>query len=85
MTWPNDPSRDMLWALINWIEKGEAPERLIATKITDGNEAFTRPLCPYPQSARHDGKGPEEKASSYKCADDPLQDKYLSRTSRVGS
>jgi hypothetical protein len=26
------------------------------------------PLCPYPQQARYDGKGPVESASSWACA-----------------
>jgi len=84
-SWPDDPSRDMLWSLIAWVEQGRAPERLIATRMSDGKEAFTRTLCPYPQAARWDGKGPQDRASSYSCAIDPALVKYLGRKSLVGS
>lgn len=69
-SWPNDPQRDILWALINWVEKGKAPTRLTATKVSDGQERFTRPLCPFPQSASYDGKGPTGAAASYRCVKD---------------
>lgn len=55
---------DMLTAIQNWVEKGEAPDRVIAS----GN-AFpgrTRPLCPYPKVARYDG-GNVEDAASFSC------------------
>ncbi|WP_066660823.1 MULTISPECIES: tannase/feruloyl esterase family alpha/beta hydrolase [unclassified Sphingomonas] len=85
MSWPGDPSRDVLWSLIHWVEKGRAPTRLTATKMEEGKEAFTRTLCPYPQAARWDGKGPTDAASSYRCAVDPALVRYMSRTSLVGS
>ena len=84
-SWPNDPSRDMLWALIRWVEKGDAPQRLTATRLVEGKEAFTRTLCPYPQAARYDGKGPQDQASSYRCVIDPALVKYMTRKSLVGS
>ncbi|WP_262503869.1 tannase/feruloyl esterase family alpha/beta hydrolase [Sphingosinithalassobacter sp. CS137] len=72
MSWPGDRSRDMLWALIDWVERDEAPQRVTATKIVDGTGAFSRALCPFPQSARYDGQGPTDSASSYSCVADPL-------------
>ncbi|WP_260481059.1 tannase/feruloyl esterase family alpha/beta hydrolase [Sphingomonas sp. J315] len=84
-SWPGDPSRDVLWSLIHWVEKGQAPERLTATKLVEGKEAFTRTLCPYPQAARWDGKGPVEAASSYRCVVDPALVKYMGRKTLVGS
>ncbi|WP_294018129.1 tannase/feruloyl esterase family alpha/beta hydrolase [Sphingomonas sp.] len=85
MSWPGDPSRDVLWSLIHWVEKGHAPARLTATKVVEGKEAFTRTLCPYPQAARWDGKGPAEAASSYRCVIDPALVKYMGRKTLVGS
>ncbi len=70
--WPGDPSRDMLWSLIQWVEQGEAPERIVGAKLADGKEGFTRALCPFPQSARYDGRGPKDEATSYSCRVDPL-------------
>lgn len=71
-SWAGDPQRDVLWALIHWREKGRAPASLTATRIESGAERFTRRLCPFPQSARYDGKGPKDRASSYSCTPDPL-------------
>lgn len=85
MSWPGDPSRDVLWSLIRWVEQGQAPARLTATKLEQGREAFTRTLCPYPQAARWDGKGPTDAASSYRCAVDPALVRYMTRGSLVGS
>lgn len=84
-TWPRDPSRDMLWALIDWVEQGRAPDRLVASRITDGKTEFTRPICPYPQAAQYDGTGPTDQASSYRCAVDTQLVDYLKRPSLVGS
>jgi feruloyl esterase len=55
---------DMLAAIQDWVEKGKAPDRVVAT----GN-AFpgrSRPLCPYPKVARYDG-GNTEDAASFSC------------------
>ena len=45
-------------AIRDWVEKGKAPERIIATKITKSGELpMARPLYPYPAKAVYDGKG----------------------------
>lgn len=62
-----DPEHDVLMALERWVEHGKAPERIIASKITEGRVTRTRPLCPYPQRARHDGKGDIDRAESFSC------------------
>jgi feruloyl esterase len=76
--WP-DPQRDMLWSLIAWVEKGAAPAAIVATRREKDRELFTRKLCPFPQSARYDGKGPQDSAASYRCDDDPLLRRMLTR------
>jgi feruloyl esterase len=48
MSWPGDPQRDMLWALIRWVEASKAPETVVATKVEGGEEHFTRKLCAFP-------------------------------------
>ncbi|MCP3729595.1 tannase/feruloyl esterase family alpha/beta hydrolase [Sphingomonas sp. MG17] len=85
ISWPGDPARDTLWALIRWVEKGQAPARITATKLVDGQPKFTRTLCPYPQAARYDGKGPKDAAASYRCVVDPALVSYMGRRSLVGS
>jgi hypothetical protein len=58
---------DMFGALVRWVEGGEAPERIIASRVEGGVTVRTRPLCPYPDVARFDGKGDPNAADSFKC------------------
>jgi hypothetical protein len=58
---------DMFSALVQWVEKGQAPERIIASQIVGGTVVRTRPLCAYPKVARYDGKGDPNAAESFKC------------------
>ncbi len=55
---------DMLTAIQQWVEKGQAPDRVVAS-----GRAFpgkTRPLCPYPKVARFDGGNPDNQ-ESFSC------------------
>jgi len=54
----------MLSAIQDWVEKGRAPDRVVAS-----GKAFpgvTRPLCPFPKVARYDG-GPPNEERSFSC------------------
>jgi len=53
---------DMLSALEQWVEKGKAPDRIIASM-----PGRTRPLCPYPQVAVYKGSGSTDDASNFSC------------------
>ena len=56
---------DMLSAVVDWVEKGVAPDRVVAT-----GPAFpgrSRPLCPYPQHAEYTGHGDTNDASNFVC------------------
>jgi len=59
-------------ALVEWVEKGTAPDTLIATKTASGTPqgavTMTRPLCPFPQTAKYKGAGDTNKAESFVCA-----------------
>jgi pimeloyl-ACP methyl ester carboxylesterase len=70
---------DGLGALIEWVERGHAPERIVASARGAGNPGGvnpelpadwapdrTRPLCPYPLVARYVGGDPEI-ADSFAC------------------
>jgi feruloyl esterase len=59
---------DWLTPLVNWVEKGIAPESIIGLS-TDGT--ITRPLCPYPQVARYNGNGSTDKAENFACVSLP--------------
>jgi Tannase and feruloyl esterase len=55
---------NMLDAIMDWVEKGRAPDRIIAT-----GQAFpgvSRPLCPYPLFARYKG-GDVNSTESFVC------------------
>jgi feruloyl esterase len=58
---------DMVTALDQWVEKGKAPERIIASRITDGKVTRTRPLCPYPQVAKYKGTGSTDDEANFVC------------------
>lgn len=60
-------SFDMLPPLMEWVEKGNAPERVISSRVVDGKTVRTRPLCPYPQTARYRGSGSIDEAASFTC------------------
>ncbi len=58
---------DAVTAIVDWVEKGVAPDSLVASKIIDGRTVRSRPLCPYPQVARYSGKGSVDDAASFGC------------------
>jgi tannase/feruloyl esterase len=71
---------DMLTPLVDWVEKGQAPDQVIASARGPGNAGGvnadvpaswsptrSRPLCPYPKVARYNGTGDIESASSFTC------------------
>lgn len=76
---PSTDQFDALTALVNWVEKGEAPGKIIAGARGPGNAGGanadvpvdwsptrTRPLCPHPLVARYKG-GDKEIAASFAC------------------
>jgi hypothetical protein len=73
---------DFVDALVNWVEKGTAPNAIIAKARGKGVVAEavvspevpaswapgrTRPLCTYPEIAKYKGSGDVESASSFEC------------------
>ena len=71
---------DMLTPLVNWVERGAAPQQIVASARGAGNAGGvnadvpsswaanrTRPLCPWPQVARYKGSGSVESAGSFSC------------------
>ena len=66
---PGPNQFDMLTALENWVEKGIAPDRIVASHSTNGKIDRTRPLCLYPQVARWKGTGSSDDAANFVCTD----------------
>ena len=71
---------DMLSPLVAWVEKAEAPSRIVASARGAGNAGGvnaelpagwaanrTRPLCPFPKVAHYNGSGDSEKAENFSC------------------
>src|SRR5439155_24033135 len=67
---PGPNQFDMLSALEQWVEKGVAPDRIVATHSTNGKIDRTRPLCMYPQVARWKGSGSTDDAVNFACVAD---------------
>jgi hypothetical protein len=64
----NAPTRfDALAALEPWVEKGTAPEKMIAAQVVQGETKRTRPLCVYPQVAKWNGTGSPDEAANFTC------------------
>jgi hypothetical protein len=68
---PSDATDDVLTALDQWVERNDAPEKIVATKYVNDDPtqgvAFQRPLCPYPQFAQYKGHGSTTSAASFAC------------------
>jgi feruloyl esterase len=65
---PHPALSDTLTALDNWVTKQRAPDRLIASSSADaGQVSRTRPLCPYPEVARYQGRGSVDVAANFAC------------------
>jgi len=56
---------DMITAIVNWVEKGEAPDSVVATGAAFPGRS--RPLCAWPKFAHYDGKGDPNDAGSFVC------------------
>jgi feruloyl esterase len=68
---PGPNQFDILGALEQWVEKGVAPDRVIASHSTAGKVDRTRPLCLYPLVARHKGSGSTDEAANFACVAPP--------------
>jgi hypothetical protein len=58
---------DPMTAIINWVEKGKAPEKILVKQVVNGEVVRTRPLCPYPQIAKYKGTGDIDDAANFEC------------------
>jgi feruloyl esterase len=64
---PGPNTFDALTALENWVERGVAPTRIVASHSTNGVVDRTRPLCAYPMVARYTGTGSIDAAENFRC------------------
>jgi Tannase and feruloyl esterase len=59
---------DTITPLVAWVERGAAPDRLVAAQRSGETTRRTRPLCAYPQVAKYKGSGSVDEAESFVCA-----------------
>lgn len=77
---PTADQFDMLTPLVEWVERGKAPDSVQASVRGAGNAGGvnadlpagwsatrTRPLCPYPKTAKYKGSGNIEDAANFSC------------------
>lgn len=69
---PGPDTFDLLGPLVGWVESGEAPDRIVATRFEGGARSgkvgYRRPLCPYPEYAEYRGTGNSDRAESFVCS-----------------
>lgn len=64
---PGPDRVDWYSVIDNWVEKGAAPERIVASKIVAGKTTRTRPLCAYPLKAVYKGAGSIDEEANFVC------------------
>jgi hypothetical protein len=56
---------DTLTAITAWVEKGQAPDRMVASQAENGKVVRQRPIYPYPTIARYGGAGDPDDAANW--------------------
>jgi feruloyl esterase len=60
---------DEMGAMEAWVEQGQAPDQLLATKLSpEGEVEIRRPICVYPAKATYAGRGNPRREGSFSCA-----------------
>jgi feruloyl esterase len=58
---------DMFGELVKWVESGEAPDKIIASRTQNSQVVRSRPLCAYPKVAVYAGTGRTDDAKNFVC------------------
>jgi feruloyl esterase len=58
---------DSATPLVHWVEQGQAPASIPASRIVGGQTVRTRPLCPWPEVARYKGSSSIDDAANFTC------------------
>ena len=62
-----EPEHDVMSALVQWVDRGVAPDQIVAAHVTGSNIDRTRPVCAYPKVARWNGIGSSDEAKNFIC------------------
>ncbi len=60
---------DKLAVLDNWVQSGQWPERIVASKVSGGKVVRTHPLCAFPAVAKYKGNGDVNETDNFVCSD----------------
>jgi pimeloyl-ACP methyl ester carboxylesterase len=63
--------QDLLGALVSWVERGQAPDTIRASRKLPDETTRSRPLCRYPEVAVWSGTGSTDAAESFICRPAP--------------
>lgn len=68
-----DPKENILMAMVDWVERGNAPETIIGTKFVNDTQSlgveFQRAHCKYPKRNQYKGEGDPNVIGSWECVD----------------
>jgi hypothetical protein len=64
---PGASEVDWLSTIVDWVEHGKTPDRLVASKHASGKLVMTRPLYPYPEYPLYPGTGDPTNAGSFEA------------------
>jgi len=64
---PGTDTFDMLGVMRRWVERGQPPADVTASRVEHGKVVRTRPLCPYPQVATYKGSGSTDELRNFVC------------------
>lgn len=59
---------DEMAVLDRWVKSGKTPDRIVTEHRNGPSMDETRPLCPYPQTAKYTGKGRTDDAANFVCS-----------------
>jgi len=67
---PGTDTWDKASVIDAWVTTGKAPDRVVASHLTDGKADRTRPLCVFPKVAKWNGTGSTDDAANFTCVAD---------------
>jgi len=62
---PGPSDIDWINIIRSWVEKGDAPNKVVVSKSENGKTIMSRPLFPYPATSEYNGKGDSNLESSF--------------------
>ena len=64
---PGTDTFNKMEAIEQWLKTGTAPDRILASHLTNGVADRTRPLCPFGRVAKWNGSGSTDDAANFSC------------------